>query len=437
MQEQLIIDSVEDAPEAKVELFARFLAFLAQKLDSEPSSTSPRLSVLLSVLKHFTTTYLSEQDIHNVTASYQPDVRKVVLTSYYAALAKLEAKNVSDIPRGPPSALLNAASNNDASVYALFGGQGTNEVYFDELQALYDTYKPYVEPFIATVTRESFIPLADENEETNYYTQGLDVLSWLSGVVARPSVAYLASIPISFPLIGLTQLVQYLVTAKIAQLSPGELRALFAGTTGHSQGLGSAICVAVSDSFDSFTANTIRLMKWMFYSGLRGQQYFPVLALEPSIIQDCVEGGEGTPSPMLSVTGLSQKDLEAHIKKTNSHLEDNSKLQISLVNGSKAFVVTGPARALYGLVTSLRKVRAPSGVDQSKTPYSQRKPVFSVRFLVVNVPYHSTYLKGATEEMFEDDLETEELWSPKDLAIPVFHTENGAHTLFFYTFHVF
>jgi hypothetical protein len=36
-----------------------------------------------------------------------------------------------------------------------------------------------------------------------------------------------------------------------------------------------------------------------------------------------------------------------------------------------------------------------SGLDQSKTPFSQRKPVFSIRFLLIGVPYHSEYLDGA------------------------------------------
>ncbi len=94
-------------------------------------------------------------------------------------------------------------------------------------------------------------------------------------------------------------------------------------------------------------------------------------------------------------------------------------------------MVTGPARALYGPVTSLRKVRAPSGLDQSKIPFSQRKPVFSVRFLVGNLPYHSHYLEGATGRLFQEDLGGEE-WTVKDLAIPVYHTETGEqHVILF------
>ena len=93
-------------------------------------------------------------------------------------------------------------------------------------------------------------------------------------------------------------------------------------------------------------------------------------------------------------------------------------------------MVVGPARSFYGLVTALQKIRAPAGADQSKIPYSQRKIVFSMRFLVVNVPYHSNYLQGVTEKVFEIDLEGKELWTPEDLAIPVFHTEDGASFVF-------
>jgi hypothetical protein len=55
-----------------------------------------------------------------------------------------------------------------------------------------------------------------------------------------------------------------------------------------------------------------------------------------------------------------------------------------LHNGAKNTAVVGPVRSLYGLVTALRKIRAPAGADQSKIPYSQRKNVFSMRLLVVN-----------------------------------------------------
>ena len=92
---------------------------------------------------------------------------------------------------------------------------------------------------------------------------------------------------------------------------------------------------------------------------------------------------------MLSIAGLTLKAFQPHVSKTNQHLPAISQLHVSHHNRPKTFVFTGPPKALFGLVTSLRKVRAQSGLDQSKTPFSQRKPVFSIRFLLVGVPYHS------------------------------------------------
>jgi fatty acid synthase subunit alpha len=429
--EQSLLDAEEtpadeDKAEATVDLAARFLGFVSGRVHDDPQSIHARTSLLLNVFKHFTLSYLSEKDVHSLVAQYDKDVRKAVLSSYIQALAVLQSQKVTDIPTGPQSALLSDATSGVASIFAIFGGQGTNEVYFDELQSLYDIYKPFVAPFIATVTKDVLIPLAAKQQSTSYFTYGLDVISWLSGASPRPPLAYLATVPVSFPVIGLTQLVQYLVTARVAGLTPGELRERISGTTGHSQGIVSAVAIAASTTFESFTENVRKALKWLFFSGLRGQQAFPVVSLDPSIIQDSIDGGEGTPSPMLSVTGLVLKNLEPYVKKTNAHLPENSKLHVSLHNGPRAFVVTGPSRALYGLVTALRKVRAASGLDQSKIPFSQRKPVFSVRFLVVGVPYHNReYLEGETEKVLTEDLGGEELWKAEDLLIPVYNTEDG------------
>jgi fatty acid synthase subunit alpha len=418
---------LEDQTEATVEALARFISFIARRVSQHQDSIAARTALLKSVLAHFTSTYLTSIDVHSLVSKFDTQVRVVVLTGYYLAISTLESQKVQDIPRSPPSALLTAAKKGEASIYALFGGQGTNEVYFDELQSLYDIYQPFVHDFIAKATSEVLASLADDEEDSTYYTYGLDVSAWLAGTIPRPSVAYLSSIPISFPVIGLTQLVQYLVACRVQNLTPGELRDRIAGATGHSQGIVSAVVISASSTFESFEENSLKALKWLFFSGLRGQEAFPPVAIEPSIIEDSIEGGEGTPSPMLSVTGLSLQVLEPHIKKTNSHLPANSQLHISLHNGPKAFVVTGPSRALYGLVTSLRKIRAPSGLDQSKVAFSQRKPVFSTRFLVVGVPYHnSDYLGDVTESLMSDDLEGEELWKSSDLKIPVFNTEDGS-----------
>ncbi|KAH9923242.1 uncharacterized protein B0H18DRAFT_1120509 [Fomitopsis serialis] len=187
-------------------------------------------------------------------------------------------------------------------------------------------------------------------------------MSWFTG--PTPPTAYLASVPASHPLFGLMQPTQYLATCRAARIDPGEMR--------------ENLQVVLREPQER---NEVAVL--LRY---RGQQAFPVLALESSTVED---------------------------------------LCVLPHNAPKAFVVTGPARALYGLVTLLRKVRAPNGLDQSKIPFSQRKPVFSVRFLVVGVLYHSEYLRGMTEKLFEEDLGGEELWTKEDLGMAVYHTETG------------
>src|SRR6266481_4948914 len=75
---------------------------------------------------------------------------------------------------------------------------------------------------------------AEDTEGFSFFSYDLNVLAsaWLDGSAPRPSIEYLASIPISFPLIGLTQLTQYLVLTCIVSLTQAKW-----GATAHSQGI--------------------------------------------------------------------------------------------------------------------------------------------------------------------------------------------------------
>jgi fatty acid synthase subunit alpha len=278
------------------------------------------------------------------------------------SLSCLEQHNVSDVPPRPVAA-------GNASIHTIFGGEGANKVYFNELQFLYDTYKPFVRLFVTIITDNVVARLAAACQGTLLYSHGLNVSAWLDGSIACPPTAYLVSVPVSSPLIGLTQLVQYLIVCRMTNPTPGDLRDRIAGATGHSQSLVSAVAIAASATFESFTDNACKAVRWLFLSGLRVQEAFPVTSLEPGIVWDTVDGGEGVPSPMLSIAGLPLKDVESQVKKTNSHLPENSQLTLSLCNWPRVFVVTGPTRSLYGLVINVKKIRASSGLDQNKIPF--------------------------------------------------------------------
>jgi fatty acid synthase subunit alpha, fungi type len=174
-----------------------------------------------------------------------------------------------------PSLLVKALSGRD-SIFALFGGQGINEIY-----TLFDTYRPLVDPFLASIINEVLQPLASASQGTSAYEHGLNVISWLTAAVPPHLVDYFASVPVSFPR---TQFTQYLVAARVSGgLLPAELSARFSGASRHSQGLVTAVAIFSSKDDVSFLENVQKALTWLCSAGLQGQQLFPVLALEPSV----------------------------------------------------------------------------------------------------------------------------------------------------------
>ena len=125
--------------------------------------------VLLKALLHFGTTYLSDIDIHSLVSSFDIDSRKVVLSSFFLAYATLQSNEIQGLPQLPTPSLFAQAKDGETSVYALSGGQGINEVYFDELQSLFDIYRAFVEDWVKVAVAESLSPLATTHQSSSYY----------------------------------------------------------------------------------------------------------------------------------------------------------------------------------------------------------------------------------------------------------------------------
>lgn len=124
----------QDQRDRELVLTSYFLNHVAGLL-AFPTGTSPATAqVLLAAFHHFSAIYVPRTDIHSLAAKYPAPVRALIISSYYNARTKLQvAGHAKELPKFTRSALL-AAAGKDAEVYALFGGQGMNEVYFDELQ---------------------------------------------------------------------------------------------------------------------------------------------------------------------------------------------------------------------------------------------------------------------------------------------------------------
>ena len=223
-------------------LMARYLEFLAAEIQKNDNIDETHRKYLDLILLEFEQQF-SRDDIH-VFAAALPDHQATcsLIKSYYHLKA---AANSTSNTHG--SILFNAASDGKATIHTIFGGQGNNEHYFDELREVYQVYPSFVGELIDSSSK-LLMTLSQDSRVEQLYTAGLDIAGWLQDSEKTPDLSYLISCPVSFPIIGLTQLANYAVMCKALGKSPGEILKCLRGTTGHSQGIVVAAALASADS---------------------------------------------------------------------------------------------------------------------------------------------------------------------------------------------
>jgi fatty acid synthase subunit beta len=113
--------------EPQVKLLARFLSFATDQQQGKPNAEL--LHVLLAAYNRFNELFLTTVNVHSLVQSFQPETRTEILTAYYKAFAAARtAFGPQRVKIAHSSALIEAARAGKADMYALFGGQGVNEV---------------------------------------------------------------------------------------------------------------------------------------------------------------------------------------------------------------------------------------------------------------------------------------------------------------------
>jgi fatty acid synthase subunit beta len=178
----------DDEPSSIPELVARFMGFVAKEVD-EGEDPEAFDDVLKLVITEFERAFLRGNEVHALAASLPGITEKKLVTvrSYYAARAAAERPiKVHD------SALFREVDDENAIIYAVLGGQGNIEEYFDELREIYTTYTSFVEDFIASEAQH-LLQLSRDPRAEKLYSKGLDVMRWLNSRTPttwspRPSV---------------------------------------------------------------------------------------------------------------------------------------------------------------------------------------------------------------------------------------------------------
>ncbi|KAF5020406.1 hypothetical protein F66182_7568 [Fusarium sp. NRRL 66182] len=402
--------------------YADRVSGMMQKSDAQEEGSHGEL--LRALIDYVDQTVLASRNIHTVVASFSiPDSQKsALLYSYYEAL------HAAQVSPGQQRTGLFGSTYSDTkgiptTIYTVFGGQGLRSNPIQELSHLFQTYPSLSRDLIQDSTSLMVHLSTTDASAEQLLPQGLDILSWLQDPTHVPALAYLGSAPVSVPLIGLVQLAHYQVTCKTLGLTPGQFRSRISGTTGHSQGIITAAATSVADDWPSWRKATRAAMATLFWIGIRTQQVWNAQHHDKSIseamIQDSADHDERAPSPMLSVRGLTREHLQTCIDATGRYLKDGGRcLAISMVNGPRNFVVSGPARYLYGLNLQIRK-RKQIVIQDSLV----KADIVRSSFLDVSVPFHTGWLKEAIL-MIQHDIKHLQL-QPNATMLPIFSAEDG------------
>ncbi|MCB9685723.1 MAG: hypothetical protein H6735_11845 [Alphaproteobacteria bacterium] len=137
--------------------------------------------------------------------------------------------------RRPAPALL---ADPQARIALTFGGQGSS--FVDELAHLVRR-SPAADRLVRALADRVRGVVADLSPaDRAWFAHGMDPLRWLEDPTSRPPAAYLASSPVSQPLIFATQVGHYAALLEAGYDRP-ELAERTVAATGHSQGIMAAI----------------------------------------------------------------------------------------------------------------------------------------------------------------------------------------------------
>ena len=401
-------------PKSTVTLATQFIQFLFDNL--VPTAT------IRPVLQTFDRQFLGLTDIHSLVSNLPESLRtrKQALKTYYAAAAACFTTQKSG-----ESALFKAARCGSVKLYGVFGGQGVlNPICVSELRDLTSQYWSFSEDLI-NATSPILENLSRLPETRNFYrSRYLDLRLWLRDPQSVPDQSTLAGAAFSFPIIGLISFVRFCVTCRILDKTPGELRSQLCGVTGHSQGLLVAAAIAKSDCWNSFYENTRLAIETLFWIGYECQQAAPRCSLSATAIADSLKNGEGQPASLLKVRGLARAQLEAMIATCNNDLAAEDKVHLALANNWDSYIVAGPSKTLCGLSLYLRGIKAAEDIDQSRIPFSRRKPIIHHHFLPVNAPFHTPFLYKAADKVRARL--SGKTFQSSDMAVPVYHTRTGS-----------
>lgn len=249
--------------------------------------------------------------------------------------------------------------------------------------------------------------------------QGFEVVRWLHDESVLPNPVYLQSSSVSQSLIFLTQMC-HVIRLQESLRSVSIIFERAVGFIGHSQGIMAAVCCAYGRTGDALDALVTDIARFFFWQGIRMQQAFLPTSVTAEAGALSRDRGEGDPSPMAALAGLTGPEVMALLAQVNSGLPATQRIYRTLTNHWDRTVVSGHPVSLGVLRTVLLQQE-----DRwQRDPITRHKKV-SWHYLPTSAPFHSPYMESMRAS-FRDDLRRCGItFAARDLRYPVYSTANG------------
>ncbi|GAB9476399.1 Fatty acid synthase subunit alpha, partial [Globisporangium polare] len=307
-----------------------------------------------------------------------------------------------------------------------YGGQGIQ--YFDELKTLYQQGGNTVRALIDLAADALHEESSTEQAQTSpAFERVLDLKQWLlasdDGQEPAAGVSWERAF-YSYPLIALTQAANYVSFLTSAKTRHEDVVKSASCAIGHSQGVVSAAVFAAAKTDEEFSEISVSFVRYMFWHGLRAQETF----LELLAQQKRAAKVDKDATPMLAVRGLSKEHVLKAIEVAKRRTKQDD-LQLSLVNAPEMFCVTGLPATLLLLKQALEPLLAKVDENQTRIPFSQRKPTGGLTFLSLSCPFHSVVLAPARAKILADIERANVTLTGAQLQVPVYSTTSESTNL--------
>lgn len=290
----------------------------------------------------------------------------------------------------------------EAPIFIQFAGQGVK--YMDDLRRIYQSF-----PDIVGFIQEAVFELNNQaalydDSRTGFFSEGLDVMSWISSPGTTPGEGYLLSSPLSHPLIFLTQISTYM-TFLLEGIDPKKLLARTHSATGFSTGIVAAILVSMGLTYNELKPWAIKVLAMFVWQGIRCQESMLNAGCNPVLDSQKLDSPEGSPSCMASIKNLLRGKLLTAIEAGPAR--DKVFPAYELFPGR--WIVSGQPHDLVVFQDYLKK----------------NEPQSSWRYVPSTIGAHSPLLAHAYDTSPKDARRLNLVFPGKDMHIPVLSNDQG------------